>query len=148
MPLAGEVLAGDMYLKLSSDGSTFDVTGVMNNFQATFNFPTIDVSSQASGGFQRIKPGKRKSMSGTGSGFMRFTDVSGELNTDDIFTLALDGTEIDFKFEPNGTPGTGDLTYSGKALISNIQIGGNDDGAATYSFQLDSSDAFAKAVGA
>lgn len=146
MALSGEVLSGDLYLKLSSDsGTTFDVAACMNNVQATFNFPTIDVSSQASGGFQKLKAGKRKSLSGTASGKMRFTDASGEVNADDIFTLGLNGTEVPFKYEPE-TPGTGDVTYSGTVLITNLQIGGSDDGEATYSFQFDSTGSIAVAV--
>lgn len=146
MALTGEVLGGDLYLNLSSDsGSSFDTVGVMNNVQLTYSFPTIDVSSQGSGGYQKLKPGKRKSLSGTASGKMRFVDSSGEVNPDDIFTFADNGTELPFTYEAS-SPDTGDVTFSGDCLITNLQIGGADDGEATFSFQFDSTGTFEKVV--
>ncbi|MCO6358545.1 phage tail tube protein [Roseivirga pacifica] len=147
MPQTGEVLAGNLYLKLSSDGgTTHDVAGCMRDVQLTFDFPTVDVGSQGSGGYQKLKAGRRKSMSGSCSGVMRFTDASGEVNADDIFTLADDGTEVPFLFEPE-TAGVGDVTYSGTVLITNLQIGGSDDAEATYSFSLSSTGVFGTTVG-
>ena len=146
MALDNEILGGDLYLKLSSDGgSTHDTVGVMNNVQLTYSFPTVDVSSQAGSGYQKLKPGKRKSLSGSASGKMRFTDAAGEVNADDIFTLADNGTEVPFTFTAD-TPATGDVVFAGTVLITNLQIGGPDDGEATYSFQVDSTGTFTKTV--
>ena len=142
MALEDEVLSGDLFLKLSSDGgTTHDTVGVMNNVQLTYSFPTIDVSSQGSGGYQKLKPGKRKALSGTCSGKMRFTNATDEANADDVFTLADDGTQISFTYGATSPSGE-DVTYSGSCLITNLQIGGADDGEATYSFQFDSTGTF------
>ena len=102
MALENEVLGGDLFLKLSSDGgTTYDTVGVMNNVQLTYSFPTIDVSSQGSGGYQKLKPGKRKALSGTCSGKMRFTNATDEVNADDVFDFGNNGTEVPFIYGPS-----------------------------------------------
>lgn len=147
MPLADEILSGDLYIKLSSDGgTTYDAVGVAKGAEISFDFPNIDVSSQGSGGYVKRKPGKRKSCTITVNGLMRFTDASGEINADDVFTLADDGTSVPWKFEPD-TPGTGDVTWSGTGLINGLQLSAGDDASeASTSFTIESSGTFSKTV--
>lgn len=146
MALEGEVLSGDLYLKFSTDGgSTFDTVGVMRSVQLNYSFPTIEVSSQGSGGFVTRKPGKRKSLSGTVNSLVVFVDASGELNADDHITLGINGTLVPFTYEAS-SPAAGDITLSGTAIISGGTIGGGDDGEATASFNFDSTGNFAVVV--
>jgi len=137
--LTGEIIGGDLFLRLSSDGgTTHDIVGCIKGVELTFNAPTIDVSSQSSGGYKKKKPGRGKEITGSANGLMRFSDVSGEINANDIFTLADDGTFVPFLFQPE-TPATGDVTYGGTVLISNLSISAPNDAEATYSFNFESS---------
>lgn len=148
MPLNEEVLGGDLYFKVSTDGGTTkNLMGVARGASISMVFPNVDVSSKSTQGYVKRKATHGKSATITHNGLVRFEDQAGEVQFGDVFTLADDGTEVDWYFEPN-TPGSGDVTISGKGLFNQLEGQADNASEATCSITLDSSGPFSKIVGA
>jgi hypothetical protein len=106
--------------------------GAIKSISMSIDGNNVDVSDHDSGRWTDYLTGRVNATFDITCNRKRADPAQGTITTD---MLATDRSGA-FSFEPSGTPATGDITFGGTGLLSNVSMTVGDDDVVEISFSL------------
>jgi predicted secreted protein len=135
------VYGGDLMLFIGT-GTTKSPLAFSTSAKLSVSTKVRDISSKDSGNWTDKTVGKFDWNTST-DGLLNFSATSGTTGIDTVYSYFISGTPINIVFgsktgtTPNWTPNLTLKSFSGTAIITSIDVNGNDGDNATYSITLE-----------